>query len=157
MAGVVDWICPRSAIVNGPGSIIGSRALSALEQMAAFTEARQKVIAENIANVDTPGYLHKKVDLGSFQQALAEAMRSSAGGELPAVTGDQVRHDESGRMVLRPAVEPPDNLTFHDGTNGRIEKDMTEMAGNQMLHQVATSLIQHHYRMLETAIRGRTV
>jgi len=30
---------------------------------------------------------------------------------------------------LRPTVEPADNLMFHDGTNGRIEKDMTEMAG----------------------------
>lgn len=143
--------------MNGPESIIGSRTLSALEQMAAFTEARQKVIAENIANVDTPGYQHRKVDLGSFQQALAEAIRSSAGGDLPAATSDQVRYDESGRMVLRPLLEPPDNLTFHDGTNGRIEKDMTDMADNQMLHQVAANLIQHHYRMLEMAIRGRMV
>jgi flagellar basal-body rod protein FlgB len=157
MAGVGGWTCRRSAIVSGPNNIIASRTISALEQMAAFTEARQKVIAENVANVDTPGYQHKKVDLAGFQQALAEAMRNGAADGLPRASNDQVRYDEFGRMVLRPAIEPADNLTFHDGTNGQIEKDMTDMADNQMLHQVATSLIQHHYRMLETAIRGRTV
>jgi flagellar basal-body rod protein FlgB len=157
MAGVEDWTCHRSAIVSGPSGIIASRTLAALEQMAAFTEARQKVIAENIANVDTPGYQHKKVDVVGFQQALAQAMRNCAGDDLPRVTNDQVGYDASGRMVLRGGIEPVDNLTFHDGTNGRIEKDMTDMADNQMLHQIATSLIQHHYRMLETAIRGRTV
>jgi flagellar basal-body rod protein FlgB len=141
MAGVGGWTCRRSAIVSGPNNIIASRTISALEQMAAFTEARQKVIAENVANVDTPGYQHKKVDLAGFQQALAEAMRNGAADGLPRASNDQVRYDEFG----------------HDGTNGQIEKDMTDMADNQMLHQVATSLIQHHYRMLETAIRGRTV
>lgn len=157
MARVVDWSCYRSEIVSGPSGIIGGRTLAALEQMAAFTEARQMVIAENIANVDTPGYQHKKVDVASFQQALAQAIQNCGQDGLPRVKNDQVGYDESGRMVLRPAVEPADNLTFHDGTNGRIEKDMTDMADNQILHQIATSLIQHHYRMLETAIRGRTV
>jgi len=54
----------------------GSRTLSAMEQMAAFTEARQKLIAENIANVDTPAYQRRQVDLGGFQQALAGPCRS---------------------------------------------------------------------------------
>lgn len=142
--------------MNGLNGLLGDKTISGLEQMASFTQARQKVIAENIANVDTPGYSHKRVDLGSFQQALAKAM--SAGPDDAAVrqvTSQQVQRDAAGYMVLRPAAEPTDNLTFHDGTNNRIETEMADMSRNQILNQVATDLLARKYRGLEAAIRGK--
>jgi flagellar basal-body rod protein FlgB len=142
--------------VSGLNGILGSKAISALEQMGAFTEARQKVIAENIANVDTPGYQHKQVGLESFQQALSQAMQAGASDQpLGPVSSDQVQYDATGHMVLRPGITPADNLTFHDGTNGQIEKDMTEMAQNTLLHQVSAEMLARKYRGLETAIRGQ--
>jgi flagellar basal-body rod protein FlgB len=141
--------------VSGLNRIIGSKTISALEQMASFTEARQKVIAENIANVDTPGYRNKKVDAADFQQALAKALEGSRGDAIGKVSSDQVQYDRAGRMVLRPDVESADNLMFHDGTNGQIERDMTEMSRNQILNQIAVDLLAKKYRGMETAIRGR--
>ncbi len=143
--------------MSGLSGIIGSKAVSALEQMASFTGARQKVIAENIANIDTPGYRHKQVDVGSFQQAMAQALQNCPGTDtLPLVASDQVQYDAAGSMVLRPDVESADNLMFHDGTNGQIEKDMTEMSRNQVLNQVSVELLRDHYRMIQMAISGRT-
>lgn len=142
--------------MNSVSGLLSTKTISALEQMAGFTQARQKVIAENIANVDTPGYQHKRVDLGNFQQALAKAMQSQPeNSPLRPVTSDQVRRDASGNIVLTPAAEPIDNLTFHDGTNNRIENEMADMSRNQMLHQVAVDLLARKYRGLESAIRGR--
>lgn len=143
--------------MSGLSGILGDKTISALEQMASFTSARQKVIAENIANVDTPGYRHKKVDLESFQQALAEALEGSRGEPIGKVRTDQVEYDRAGRMVLRPDVESADNLMFHDGTNGQIERDMTEMSRNQVLNQIAVDLLARKYRGMEAAIRGRMV
>ena len=122
--------------MSGLNGIIGSKTISALEQMASFTEARQKVIAENIANVDTPGYRHKKVDAADFQQALAEALDGSRGDALGKVSSEQVQYDRAGHMVLRPDMESADNVMFHDGTHGQIERDMTEMSRNQILNQI---------------------
>ncbi len=142
--------------MNGVNGLIGNRTLSAVEKMAAFTEARQKVIAENIANVDTPGYRHKDVDLRSFQQALAGALSSGRDdAPLGQVASDQVRYDAAGRMVLEPSVDQADNTMFHDGTNGSIEQDVSEMARNLVLHQVSIDVMRHHYGMLQKAIRGR--
>ena len=141
--------------MSGLNGIIGGKTISALEQMASFTEARQKVIAENIANVDTPGYRNKKVDAAGFQQALAQALDGSRGDAIGKVSSDQVQYDQAGHMVLRPDVESADNLMFHDGTNGQIERDMTEMSRNQILNQMSVDMLRHHYRMIETAIRGR--
>jgi flagellar basal-body rod protein FlgB len=141
--------------VSALSGIIGGKTISALEQMAQFTEARQKVIAENIANVDTPGYRHKNVDTGSFQRALAQALDGSGTDGLAKARSDQVQYDEAGSMVLRPDAESADNLMFHDGTNGQIERDMTEMSRNQILNQIAVDMLVKKYRGMETAIRGR--
>jgi flagellar basal-body rod protein FlgB len=138
-------------------SFLQSKTMCALEQMASFTQARQKVLAENIANVDTPGYQQKQVDLGGFQKALAEAIqRHSPGRSLPQVTTDQVQRDAGGSLVLRPGVEPAANIQFHDGTNGRIEHLMTGMSRNQLLHQISVDMLAKKYKGLENVIRGQT-
>ncbi len=137
--------------------ILQSKTIGALEQMAAFTQARQKVLAENIANVDTPGYQQKQVDLAGFQKALAEALqRHPPGRGLPQVTTDQVQRDANGSLVLRPGVEPAANIQFHDGTNGRIEQVVTDMSRNQLLHQISVDMLTKKYRGLENVIRGRS-
>lgn len=138
-------------------SFLQSKTMSALEQMASFTQARQKVLAENIANVDTPSYQQKQVDLGSFQKALAEALQNHSAGRGPSqVTTDQVQRDAHGSMVLRPGVEPAANIQFHDGTNGQIEQVITDMSRNQLLHQISVDILAKKYKGLENAIRGQS-
>jgi flagellar basal-body rod protein FlgB len=44
---------------------------------------RQRVLASNIANVDTPGYVARDMN---FAQALRNATGTSSGGTLPAAT-----------------------------------------------------------------------
>jgi flagellar basal-body rod protein FlgB len=71
----------------------------ALEKALEGASARQQAIAENLANVDTPGYQRVDVD---FHQALRDAMASGGPSELPGVAfspqrdaGAQVRADGS--------------------------------------------------------------
>lgn len=136
--------------------LISSGTTAALEQMAALTEARQKVLAENIANVDTPGYRRKRIDLSAFQKALAEALENHRrGGPIPQVVTRQVQRDRRGRMIIAPSVEPVENITFHDGSSSRIERDMSEMSKNLLLHQISVELLRREYRLLEMAIKGR--
>ena len=138
------------------GRLVGSSTIAALEQLVAFTESRNKVLAENIANIDTPSYQSKRVDLEAFQDALAEALKQRRSAESVAqVTTRQVHRDEHGRMVLRPEIEPAENITFHDGTNSRIEREMTQLAQNALLHKVSMELLRHQYQVIEKAIRGR--
>ena len=136
--------------------LLGSSTIAALEQLAAFTESRNKVLAENIANIGTPGYQSKRVDLAAFQDALAEALKQRRSAESVAqIATRQVHRDQHGRMVLQPEVEPAENITFHDGTNSRIEREMTHLAQNALLHKVSMELLRHKYQIIEKAIRGR--
>lgn len=127
-----------------------------LEKMLAFTEARNQMLAENIANITTPGYRAKQLDVPSFQNALKEASeRQAKGCGKFEVESSQVETDEEGLLKVTPSDEPVENLLFQDGTNARIEKQMAALAENVMMHQASSELLKDRLDLLTRAIRGR--
>jgi flagellar basal-body rod protein FlgB len=138
--------------------VAGNGVFPMLEKTLAFTESRNRMLAENIANIVTPGYRAKQLDVSAFQAALKEATakRTEEGGELELPATREFRLDETGRLRVTPSVEPAENLLFQDGTNARIERQMAMLAENTMMNQTAVSLLRQYYQILADAIRGRT-
>jgi len=139
-------------------SLVNSGSVVALEKLAAFTEERHRVLLTNIANLDTPGYRPKDVDLAGFRQALSEALaRRVRDGEagLKVEQGQTWRIDGNGCVEVRPIEVEPQNVLFHDGTNARAERHMSELAKNAMVHQVALELLRGRYNSMMSALRGR--
>lgn len=129
-----------------------------LEKSLAFMQARHRMLATNIANVTTPGYRAKQLDVGAFQSALKDAVaRQKAGEGFELASGGEFSTASDGRLRVSPSEEPPENLLFHDGTNARIERQMAELAENTMMNQAATELLRMEFGRLERAIRGRAI
>ncbi len=129
-----------------------------LEKLMAFAEARQKLLAENIANIDTPGYKVKLLDPRVFQTALGRAIDERDGDpKKPLEIGEteQFHLDELGHLVVTPVEEPAQNILFHDRTNARIEVLMTQVAENVMTYNLASQLLKNNFDGLKTAIRGQ--
>jgi len=133
----------------------GGNAPALIDTMS-FSEARLRVIADNIANLQTPGYRAKQLDPVAFQQALRKAINER--GDDPnrplRVKGKQVSTDESGRLMSMPTEKPAENVLFHDGTNTSIEHEMSELAKTGMMHDVASRLLRIEFNNLREAIRG---
>ncbi len=139
-------------------NLINRGPLPVLEKVAAFSEARHRMLAENIANVDTPGYRTKQLDPKLFQSKLAEAIVERGNDPNKPLKVDatkQFRMDRSGMLEVTPTVRPAENLLFHDGTNVRLEKQMSSLAENSLTHQVAIELMTNKIRGLRSAIFGR--
>ncbi len=138
-------------------SVTSGGAFPMLEKVLAFTESRNKMLAENIANITTPGYRAKQLDVGSFQSALLEASekRSTRDGRFELRSNEQFRTDELGHLDVTPTHEPAENLLFHDGTNARIELEMSNLAENAMANQTANELLKNYFDGVQKAIRGR--
>lgn len=127
-----------------------------LQKTLAFTETRNRVLAENIANLTTPGYRTKQLDVASFQAALREASdKRSQGGKFELESTREFRTNELGHLEVTPSETPPENLLFHDGTNVRVERQMAQLAENTMMHQAAAELLKGYYDGVGKAIRGR--
>lgn len=129
----------------------------ALARTLEFNEARLRVLAENVANVQTPGFRAKQLDVGGFQRALRRAIDErpeDASKPLLIQSGREVRTSRKGRMFVRPSEKPVENVLFHDGTNLSIEREMASLAETGMVHELATSLLRGRFEGLRTAIRG---
>lgn len=136
--------------------LLNSRTRNALELTTRFAEARHQVLAENVANIDTPDYQSRTLDAHAFRDALRTALDESDRGDRLKLRGDaQVRTDADGRLEVRPEREPAPNVLFHDGTNARMETLMSDAAENGMLYNLTTSLLRTQFESLNAAIRGR--
>jgi len=130
-----------------------------LEKTMAFAAARNKVLVTNIANITTPGYRTKQLDVASFQRALRDASkkRDAPDGPLKLAETKEVRSGADGLLQVKPTEEPAENLLFQDGTNARIERQMSLLAENSMVNQAASELLKGAFNGLEKAIRGRVI
>jgi flagellar basal-body rod protein FlgB len=115
-----------------------------LEQVVRFAAARHKLIVENIANVDTPGYRHKDLSIEHFQDLLRERVEERR-------RGGRVRFDD---IALDPH-HPQAGILFHDRNNRSMEKLASDLAGNGLLHNVAIELLRKQYLSMEMALKER--
>ncbi|MBZ5586337.1 MAG: flagellar basal body protein [Acidobacteriia bacterium] len=88
--------------------------------------ARQKLVASNIANADTPGYHARDID---FQAELR-----SAAGEPPR------------------AIETEGLRVKNDGNNVSLDREARLLAENALRFQVASNLMRGQIRLVRSAI-----
>jgi flagellar basal-body rod protein FlgB len=97
--------------------------------------ARQRAIADNIANIETPGYTAERVD---FETSLRRAL---ADGE-PAET----------RISVTRSTAP----TGMNGNNVQLDDEVVAAMETNLRYQIATQAMSNKFNGLRTAI-GRGV
>lgn len=145
--------------------VVGGGSIPLLEKVLSFTEARNRMLAENIANITTPGYRTKQLDVRSFQASLRDALDRQDAAERRGVASPplelkdtrELRTGAGDTLNVTPSTEPAENILFHDGTNARIERQMALLAENTMMHQAAVELLKANIDGLSKAIRGRAI
>jgi len=130
-----------------------------LEKVMSFTEARHEMLVNNVTNFDTVGYkmqdLPMEEFLGSLQKAVERREAGGAGNSLRMANTRHLQWDREGHLRAEPIEWENHNILFHDGNNRFVEKQMSEMAKNALLHNVAAELLRQQHGLLQMAIRGR--
>lgn len=111
------------------------------ERRLAWLESRQRVLAENIANADTPGYRPK--DIGSFAQALA----NDAGLVRTAPT-----HLHGLGTAARPRADRRTAETAPNGNAVSLDREAIRIAETDTAHALASGLYRHWLGMFRTAL-----
>lgn len=138
-------------------NVMNRGATPALIKTLAFNESRLKMIAENVANIATPGYRAKQLDTKGFRSALRAALDAKGSDpNRPFVvqSGSEVATDALGFLKVTPSRTPVENLLFHDGTNLSIEQQMSDLAETGMTHEVVSTLLRGYFDRARKAIRG---
>jgi flagellar basal-body rod protein FlgB len=98
---------------------------------------RQQVLANNIANANTPGYQRSDVD---FQSALAQAFSSGS-----PTTG------QLDQITFSPQTDPTGAMQF-DGNTVDINTENADLSENSLDYQALESVMGTRMSILKTAI-----
>ena len=107
--------------------------LDALHGMLRGLAARQRVIADNIANVETPNFTARRVE---FEASLRDAVRSGKSGDIA------------------PTIVSTDDPRLPNGNNVQIEKEMVDMQDTGLRYQLAIEAVTAKLALLRTSIKG---
>ena len=123
--------------------VVNDGVLPALEKMLAFTQARHRVLAENIANVDTPGY---KADRVEFEAELQEAL--AAGRSLRGPTERRLARVREARTH----TTKTEGALRRDGNNVSIEDEVARLGRTSLIYQAVARVLAKRLSMLRVAI-----
>jgi flagellar basal-body rod protein FlgB len=107
---------------------------SSLRVAVAGLSARQSAIADNIANIETPGYRARKV---KFEEALTSAVDN---GRSPA--------------SVTPSVQTSLEPTRLNGSNVNLDEESLSHIDTTMRYQLTLRALDSKYGLLRDAIKG---
>jgi flagellar basal-body rod protein FlgB len=107
---------------------------ASLRVAVAGLSARQNAIANNIANIETPGYQARKVE---FEGALSNA----------------IEHGQSPTSVA-PTVQNSLEPTRLNGSNVNLDEETLSHIDTTMRYQLTLRALDSKYSMIRDAIKG---
>jgi len=102
---------------------------SHIERYMDLLSARQKLVASNIANADTPGYKTQDIDFQFEFMSLAK-------GQMPQTIQAQGLPEKT------------------DGNNVNLDREARLLAENQMRFNLASVLVKSQLKTVQEAIQG---
>ena len=135
------------------GDNLFSRSTETLEASLNHRLQRQKIIVSNIANAMTPGYRALGYD---FESQLQKSIESSKRGAMAATDARHLKgQGVSGDGSIKPDVHvKPTESVGNDGNTVDVDREMSELAENQILYNFTIEVLNRRLAMLRYGING---
>jgi flagellar basal-body rod protein FlgB len=144
----LEWRGAAEVRESAAMSINDIPALAALRTKMQWHQERQRVLAENVANSDTPNFkprdlVDPKIDLSgaSASGGTLPMVRTSASHISPSEAADSFDQNTKVGFETRPA-----------GNSVNLEDEMLKVSSNQMDYAAVTSLYSSRLHLLKVAI-----
>ena len=122
--------------------VFNSEAIPVLERLARFAGTRHRMIVNNIANFDTPGYRPTDLSVRDFQKQLAQVVADRRAGRTPA-------------GIEQEAAPIGANILFHDGNDRDLDRTMQDLVENFFAFRLANELMHDRFNLINSAIAER--
>lgn len=125
---------------------------SVFKKRMAWLSHRQEILAQNIANSDTPGY--KARDIKAFKFANLIRRESAA----LSMSGTEKNHLRGQRKRVRDFADAEDRKPYETSPNGNsvvLEEQMAKMSETSISHNLVSQLYKKHMGMIRMALGRR--
>lgn len=139
----------RMGLVN----LLGSSSFQRLQGGLDAANARNVVITNNIANVDTPHFKRSEVAFESILKMEMSGMKTSLTG----------KRTDPRHFVIGPSSKLPSSTLQMDqssamnnnGNNVDIDREMSLLAENQLRYNSYVQAVNDQIRLMRAAVEGR--
>lgn len=122
--------------------------MQSLEKSLSYATAKNQAISNNIANVDTPHYSAKDV---VFKDVLNNELTSSSAAKR--THPKHLPFNETANQSFQMIAET-NTMYNHNGNNVDVDKEMAELAKNQIYYRGLVDRLNGKFGNLQTVIRG---
>lgn len=131
--------------------ITGFSLLQAMAEKMKWHQARQTLLAENVANADTPGYVGRDLapfSVGEGSQSLAAtlSMSTSSPAHISISSGGADGFADADSQAYQ---------TTPDGNSVTLEEEMMKVSANEADYQTVAALYTRSLKLIRTAL-GKT-
>ena len=117
------------------------KSFGVLHKILQATGARQKILASNIANAETPGYKARDIKFGKL---LGKQMKLIT--TKPEHVGNADNNGVNGKIVVR------NNASWSDRNNVELNVEVANMQENSLNHNAAIKILNSKIKMYKSAI-----
>lgn len=127
------------------------KALGVHEQALALRAKRTELLANNLANVDTPNFKARDFDFTSELKAASSIQDSSSMTRTSAahLTGTQSSLGGEASLLYRVPTQPS-----LDGNTVDLELERAQFSENTVRYQASLQFIERRFKSLLSAFRG---
>lgn len=122
--------------------------INIMDKAADASWTRENVIANNIANVDTPGYKRQDVD---FESALKKELGSTKYTSLDKKVR-ALNTDLSG-LSVSPYTDAVNYSYRLDGNNVDVDTENVELASEQLRYELLTTAINEEFSRMKLVLK----
>jgi len=121
---------------------------SMMSKRLAWLGKRQQVLAQNVANADTPGYRMRELKEPNFREMVTGAR---SGVTMAATSARHIAPNGGSGKSFKTEVRGDADISLSKNSVD-IEDQMMKVAQTAMDHQVTVNLYRKHVAMLKAAL-----
>ena len=126
--------------------------LETLSSSLQLRAARQQILASNIANVDSPGYVARDID---FNAALANARQVRHMPGLAQTSAGHLTITSTDGMIGNPLAYTVQTQPSLDGNSVDLDQQRANFADNTIRYESTLRFVNGHVKTMLSAITGQ--
>jgi flagellar basal-body rod protein FlgB len=112
---------------------------------------RQKVVANNVANINTPGFRKSRVEFEEELRSILESQSSRSATSNPKILSP----DQRALSSLEPKTVMAESVAVGGNANNvDIDEEMASLSKNNLYYNTLSQLVSFKFRMLKSVINN---
>ncbi len=132
-------------------SLVTDNITEILVKIMEFTHTRQKILTQNINNVNNPGFVPKELAVNEFSGLLNNALNEHIRNQrLLLRDTENIKFGVRGSFEVKPMVDEHSKELLEENRDEYLELQITKLLENSLNQRVAAELLRQKQKTVST-------